>query len=131
MKIEMSKGLPFVSLQITYTKQQIELNKVLLDTGSCSTIISSDRLHEIGLIYEPNDKIRQIRGVGGTEFVFTKELEQLKVDNHAISKFPIEVGLLDYGFELEGILGMDYLIKSKAIIDLASMKLQTLDPDQI
>lgn len=123
MEINISNGLPFVSLTMTYTGQQMELKQVLLDTGSYSTIISSDKLHEIGLTYEPNDKIRQIRGVGGTEFVFTKELEKIKVDNYVLSGFSVEVGSLDYGFELDGILGMDYLIRSRAIINFSCMEL--------
>ena len=126
MRIEISNGLPFISLKIVYKDKEIVLSRVLLDTGSYSTIISSDKLHEIGLIYEPEDKIRQIRGVGGTEFVFTKELDVLKVDEQVISDFPIEAGSLDYGFELDGILGMDYFIKLRVIIDLDRMQLQVL-----
>ena len=32
--------------------------------------------------------------------------------------FKIDVGILDYGFEIDGILGMDFLLEANAIIDL-------------
>jgi len=38
--------------------------------------------------------------------------------------FEIEVGGMDYGFAINGILGMDFLTRSKAIINLATMKLE-------
>lgn len=35
----------------------------------------------------------------------------------------IEVGVMDYGFDINGILGMDFLIETGAIIDLARMEI--------
>jgi hypothetical protein len=124
MHIEIVDGLPFVSLELSYGGKKTNLKRVLLDTGSYSTIVSSDRLHDIGLVYEPDDKIRQIRGVGATEFVFTKSLERIVIDQHVITDISVEAGSLDYGFELDGILGMDILVNATAIIDLKHMELK-------
>jgi hypothetical protein len=34
---------------------------------------------------------------------------------------------MDYGFEINGILGMDFLIRAKAIINLAKMRIDFAD----
>ncbi len=36
----------------------------------------------------------------------------------------IEVGGMDYGFEINGILGMDFLLKTGASIDLQALELR-------
>jgi len=35
----------------------------------------------------------------------------------------VEVGALDYGFTLQGILGLDFLLQAKAIINLDALTL--------
>jgi hypothetical protein len=40
-----------------------------------------------------------------------------------VSKFEIEIGAMDYGFEIDGIVGMDFLTQVGALIDLESKNL--------
>ena len=100
--------------------RKLDLENVLLDTGSASTIFSADRLLDIDLRCEPTDILNRIRGVGGTEFVFSKTIDQLVLGDLNVSNFEIEVGAMDYGFrfELDGIVGMDFLKQVGAVIDL-------------
>jgi hypothetical protein len=72
MRIRLQDGLPYITASITYQGHSLQLENVLLDTGSVGTIFSTDRLLEIGLRYESDDFVHRIRGVGGSEFVFTK-----------------------------------------------------------
>ena len=51
-------------------------------------------------------------------------MDFIKVDDFSLPNFEIEVGGMDYGFEIDGILGMDFLITSGAIINLNDMNLQ-------
>ncbi len=37
----------------------------------------------------------------------------------------IEIGQIDYGFNIQGILGIDFLIETNAIIDLGKRQLYT------
>jgi len=65
--------------------------------------------------------LNRIRGVGGTEFVFSKTVDRVALGEDLwLENFKIEVGAMDYGFnfELEGIVGMDFLEKVGASIDL-------------
>jgi len=50
-----------------------------------------------------------IHGVGGTEVVFSRQVDKLQVGQQGIERFKIEVGGMDYGFRINGILGMDFL----------------------
>jgi hypothetical protein len=38
-----------------------------------------------------------------------------------VEDFEVEVGEMDYGFEIGGILGMDFLRAARAIIDLGQL----------
>lgn len=75
----------------------------------------------IDLRMEPEDMIHRIRGVGGTEFVFSKQIDTLAVGGLLVNGFEIEVGAMDYGFDLDGIIGLDFLRAVEAKIDLGNL----------
>ena len=119
MKIRLQDGLPYVATTLLHHGRQLELHNVLLDTGSAGTIFSADQVLSIGLQYEVEDIVRRIRGVGGAEFVFSKRVDLLSLGELQISNFEIEVGAMDYGFEIDGIVGMSFLLQVGAVIDLS------------
>lgn len=121
MKIQIVDGLPFVSVSLTHHHQELALGNVLLDTGLVGTIFATDELLKIGLQYEADDVVHRIRGVGGSEFVFTKKVDCLAIGNLLVKNFDIEVGGMDYGFHLNGIVGMDFLLQVGAKINLAQL----------
>ena len=123
MQIQLIDGLPFFSLIVWYQGKSIELKKVLIDTGSASTILKLDVVEEIGLTVDIEDMLGTISGVGGSEFVFFKTVEALEVNRIRIENFQVNIGVMDYGFEFDGIVGMDYLLEIKGIIDLNEIKL--------
>ncbi|WP_232229099.1 pepsin/retropepsin-like aspartic protease family protein [Paenibacillus zanthoxyli] len=65
MNITEEYGLPFVRIVIAFRGKELELNKMLLDTGSASTLFNADLVREIGIVPEENDVVDTIRGVGG------------------------------------------------------------------
>lgn len=121
MNLSIRYELPFVTVTIRYKGRNLELDNVLLDTGSAGTLFHVERLMTIGLLMEPEDMIRRIRGVGGTEFVFSKRVDELSVGDLSVSHFDIEVGAMDYGFDLDGIIGLDFLRAVRAKIDLGAL----------
>ena len=50
---------------------------------------------------EPNDVIREIRGVGGTEYVYEKYIEKIQFGSKCVENFKIQIGAMDYGFEMD------------------------------
>jgi hypothetical protein len=119
-------GLPFVDLFAGYNNTEILIPSVLVDTGSASMILSSDILAQIGVIPEPNDVLRNIRGIGGTEVVFCRQLQFLKLNQIHCTEITIEIGAMEYGFEINGILGMDFLLKTGCTINLRNLTINDL-----
>lgn len=121
MDLAIRYGLPFVTVVLEYGGRKLELDNVLLDTGSASTLFQVDRLTSLDLRMEPEDMIHRIRGVGGTEFVFSKQVDELTIGRLRVRGFEIEVGAMDYGFELDGIIGLDFLRAVRAKINLGDL----------
>lgn len=48
-----------------------------------------------------------IRGVGGIEYVYTKNFDAIYFDSVCVDNFQFEVGSMDYGMEIDGINGFD------------------------
>ena len=123
MQLILKYDLPFTAVSITYRGSTIEVPQVLVDTGSASTVISADLVDSIGIFPLPEDRLSTIRGVGGSEVVFRRRVDYLQVGEKGLVNFDLEVGGMDYGFEINGILGMDFLTEAKAIINLQAMSL--------
>jgi hypothetical protein len=88
MNLRMLHGLPFARLSIGHQGQEAVLEPVLIDTGSRGTGLSADRRLMLGVRYEPGDAILEIRGVGGTEFVFSKQIDRVGIDDSASMASP-------------------------------------------
>ena len=123
MRLTLKADLPFVQVTIGYEGAEIEIPDVLVDTGSATTILAADQVARIGIVPEPSDNLYSIRGVGGIETVFTRRVEHLRIGQQEVTHFEIEVGGMDYGFEIEGILGMDFLLQAGAVINLRELSL--------
>ncbi len=70
--------------------------------------------------------MRELRGIGGTEFVFMKQLDIMSLGKFEIANFQIEIGAMDYGFEMDGIIGLDFLLRAKAKIDLERLVIRAV-----
>jgi Aspartyl protease len=123
MKIRLGHGLAYVEATLSFRGRDLRVGDVILDTGSAGTIFSVDRLLEVGIVPEGGDALQRIRGIGGTEFVFMKRLDHLSVGELEVPAFEVEVGAMAYGFPGEGVLGLDFLLQSGALIDLRRLEL--------
>ena len=124
MQLILQDNLPFTRVRINYRGTEIEIPDVLIDTGSASTILAAHLVAEAGIEPEMSDILYTIRGVGGTEAVFSRRVDLLQVGPSTVSDFEIEVGGMDYGFEINGILGMDYMLRTGMIINLDELRLE-------
>ena len=123
VKLELNYGLPFCQVMLTYKGKSLVLDNVLVDTGSGGSVFKMDKVDELGITIEKDDIIETISGIGGSEFVYKKNVDKLQLGESEVTDFTIEVGVMDYGFDINGILGMDFLIETGAIIDLARMEI--------
>lgn len=122
VRIELKYGLPFCNIKLSYNGNDILIDNVLIDTGSGGTVFKMDKVEEIGITIENDDIIEAISGVGGSEFVYKKNVDSIALGDLKLSGFIIEVGVMDYGFDINGILGMDFLKRVRAVIDLDKME---------
>lgn len=124
MKMNLKYGIPFIEISIINSNNEITVKNVLIDTGAGSSIVSSDIALEIGLAPSPTDVINRVRGVGGYEYVYEKSIDKIKIEDIEINNFKIEIGDMDYGFNIEAILGTDFLIASRATVDMENLELK-------
>jgi Aspartyl protease len=124
MKISVEDGLPYVTAALTFRGHTLSFDRVVVDTGSAGTIFTVDKTASAGLLPEPQDSVRRVWGVGGAEFVFAKQVDRLVAGELQVDDFEVEIGAMSYGFDIDGILGMDSLIQTGALIDLARLELR-------
>ncbi len=124
MRLTLRDDLPFVTVEITHRAATIGVANGLVDTGAASTVLNADIVSEVGVVLERTDRLRTLRGVGGREFVFVRQIDRLAVGASGLDHFEVEIGEMDYGFEIGGILGMDFLRVAGAVIDLRRLTLE-------
>ncbi len=121
MKLYFDYGLPFAEIELWNGDKGIKLSKVLIDTGSATTIISAETAINLGLGPQPDDEINLVRGVGGAEAVYEKGVEKVIFDTVTLNNCKVDIGAMEYGFELNAILGMNILKQAAVIINLSEM----------
>ena len=119
--LQLIGGLPFVNVDITYRGTTIKFKNVLIDTGSAGTIFKFDILNENGLEIDDYDTVESIRGIGGSELVITKKVDKILIYDLSAENFVIEVGGMDYGFDINGIIGMDFLLENRAVLHMDNL----------
>lgn len=97
--------------------------RVLVDTGSATSIFCSDLLGEINVRPDDVDKLHRIQGVGGYEYVIEKTIDAIVCDNVKVLNYPIQLGELDYGQGIQAIIGSDILNHMNALIDYKNQTL--------
>jgi predicted aspartyl protease len=111
-------------MELTYRGQSLRLKRLLVDTGSGDTIITNDLAESAGIIAEENDIIYRVSGLGGSEFVFFRTVDLIKIGQEEIRDFPLEIGVMNYGFNLYGIIGMDFSQQIKATINIDKLTIE-------
>ncbi|OMF25623.1 hypothetical protein BK133_21265 [Paenibacillus sp. FSL H8-0548] len=123
MRITEWYGLPFVTIVIEFRGERLCLENVLIDTGSGSTLFNADIVRDIGIIPEKDDVVDAIRGIGGVEYVYTKIIDSIAIGESVVQDFQVEIGSMDYGLEMQGIIGFDLLKRVGAKIDVGEMEI--------
>lgn len=123
MQLALRDNLLFATVTLAYQGKQINISNVLIDTGSSRTIFAADMLSTIHLTPAVDDTLYIIRGVGGTEVVFSRQVDYVQLGECQVIGFEIEIGGMDYGFDIQGILGLDFLQQAKAILNLATLEI--------
>ncbi|WP_096188118.1 pepsin/retropepsin-like aspartic protease family protein [Evansella halocellulosilytica] len=104
-------GVFVTEMMIVNDKSEVVLSHVLVDTSSKHTVISSESAIKAGLILDHEQE-------GKSE---NKEAGFIKLGNITIHDFQIKVKDADQLNGYDGVLGVDFLKKVGAVINLGSL----------
>lgn len=122
MKIKFESGLLLVDITLTFNGKSKVIKNLVLDTGAAKTLMSQDVVDDIGLTVDLNDRIVTYFGIGGKEHAFRKKIESIQIGDFTAEN--VEVDFNDFGYkDINGLLGLDLLLKAGFIIDLFQLTL--------
>lgn len=123
IELRLLHGLPVVAIEIVFEGKNLYLENVLLDTGSAGTILDADVVAEIGVRPEGTDRTAILHGIGGTEIVFTKWFDSISLGGSTVKPCRVQIGAMDYGIHIQGIIGFDFIRAANLVIDTVDMKI--------
>lgn len=112
------KGLLFCELDCKLNNNCMHLNRVLIDTGSATTLINADHI-----LLDGSEIRNMAYGVGGYEEILTKQFETFEINNSRINNIDISIGDMDYGIDIDLLIGLDVLKALNANINIKEMTL--------
>lgn len=118
IKLRYQDKLLFCSICIKINNQVLNLDNVLIDTGSATTLINADYITLDG-----TEKIRNAQGVGGYERILKKNINTIEIDNTKLNNISLSIGDMDYGIDIDLLVGLDILKALDAEINLKDMQL--------
>lgn len=125
MEIKFKDGLIFTSIELSFRGSSKIIENVVIDTGAAETIISPDVVEGIGIIAEGNDNVNSFYGVGGSlHNFFSKEVDGICIGQAKLEKPKLDFGVIDPKGYINGLLGLDLLMKLGVIIDLKNLTLR-------
>lgn len=122
MRLLYDGNLLTITLSVKYRGKTMEIDNVIVDTGSSHTVFSPDVLDQIGVTYENGDPVYEAYGIGGTVPFYTKILDEIMIDILKIKDIEVDVGLLPKSHK--GLLGLDILKTNGFIVDMNSLELR-------
>lgn len=124
MNIEYRDGLVFTKLELTYNGRVKTIDNIVLDTGATKSLISQEVVNDIDIRVSKEDEIVMSYGIGGKEPAFIKQIDKIVVGDYIQKNVSLDFSRIDYE-DINGLLGLDLLMKGKFIIDLDQMELIT------
>lgn len=122
MKLEYRDGLLYTSIQITHHGKTATINNIVVDTGASYCIIEPSAIEDLGLIFTKDDEIETFYGVNSLFSYVKRTADTLKIGDKSVENINFYVGTVDES--VDGLLGLDVLINSGAVIDLKNLEIK-------
>ncbi len=90
MQLISRHDLVYVTATLTYRETTVAIADVRVDTGAASTVSNADFGADAGIHLAPSDQLRRLRGVGGHEHVFMRQVERFAVGDHGLEGFEVD-----------------------------------------
>ncbi len=126
MKLRLERGLIYVSVTLIHQGKTLSLGRMIVDTGSAGTIFAVESIEPLDFEPPGESTLHEVFGIGGSELVYRMPLDAVTLDETMSAvNFPVEVGAMDYGLDIDGIIGTDFLMQVGAVIDMAKLEVRT------
>jgi hypothetical protein len=119
MKLEYKEGLIFTSIKISFNGKSKIINNIVINTALMQSIISSKVVGDIGINSDSSNAFENNKNT-----LFTKVIDKITLGCNSIEKISVDFDLIDNELEINGLLGLDILIKFGAVIDLKNLELK-------
>lgn len=124
MLIEYIDNLLQTSMTIRFKGRSLTINHLVIDTGAAHSLLSSDIVTPIGIHFENGDKLVRSFGIGGDEYSFRKQIDQVQLGNFVIDNFYMDFGVFHEDIDqINGLIGLDILKGGNMVIDLYRMQM--------
>jgi Predicted aspartyl protease len=123
MKLAYKSGLLFADISLGYKGNSVDLKNVVVDTGAAHTIINPDSVHELGIKAEADDEFITMYGIGGEHYSYRKNINSVSIGKDCLENINIDFGLIDEDGYINGLLGLDVLLKLGITINLKELEL--------
>jgi predicted aspartyl protease len=127
MEVEYKGGLLFTSIEISFKGNSKIIHNIVIDTGAAESIISPDVVEDIGIFAEQGDSINSFYAAGERlHNYFTKQVQEVLLGRIGLKDVYIDFGVIDPKGNINGLLGLDLLMKIGAVINLKRLSI-TID----
>lgn len=115
-------GLLYASVVLTHENKFVIVDDVIIDTGAYHTIILTDYLEELNAELTTDDELVKTSGYGGIQYSSVrKKINKIEIGDISIDEVKIDFGNIDPYERVNGLIGLDFLIKAGLIIDLVDL----------
>ena len=118
--IQRYQNLFIVNAAIGSSTTQPKVIRMLVDTGASYTLISTRILTTAGYDLETSTHTRMVIAAGGDLQAPIVPLSWFNCLGNQMNDFPVLAWNLPRGINTSGLLGMDFLSRTKAVIDISN-----------
>lgn len=112
---------------LTFNGKSKLIENMVIDTGASRTLISQEAVEDIGLQVDLHDRIVTYFGIGGKEHAFRKQVDRIQISDFIIEN--VELDFNNFGYDdINGLLGLDLLMKARITIDLLNLGIRNIQP---
>jgi len=125
-KIQLKNGLLYTSIKLIHEGKCVTIDDVIIDTGAFHTIITTDFLDDMGAEFSTKDELIEASGYGGaSSYAVRKRIDSIAYETITLKDFKIDFGEIDPNERVNGLLGLDFLMEAKIVLDLADLIMYT------
>ncbi len=120
--LQYKEGLLYASIRLKYNEKSIFIDDVIIDTGALHTIIATEYLEKMDIPLLDEDELVKATGYGGMVcYSVRKKISEISCGGLVLKDFKLDFGVIDPNDRINGLIGLDFLMGAKAIIDLVNL----------